>query len=90
MFVSFPKRFTPAVFKNKYRHEVIKTCSIEAPVLWETTVPARFSKIRGKTSTVEFDFSKAVGKNSGAVHEHKHGTFSECFLENFTKVFRTV
>ena len=33
---------------------------------------------------------RAVGKNSGAVHEHKHGTFSECFLENFTKVFRTV
>ena len=67
---SFPKTFTPAIFKSKYMHEVIKTLNIEAPavkVLWEITVPARFVKIRGRSSIVEFDSSKVVGQKSGAV-----------------------
>ena len=48
IFGSFPKIFTPDIFKAKYRNEVIKTLNIEAPalkVLWETTVSGRFVKI---------------------------------------------
>ena len=70
IFGCFPKRFAPAVFKGKYRREVIKTLNIEAPALkvfCEIIVSARFWKIRGKTSIVEFDFSKVAGKKSGAV-----------------------
>ena len=91
IFDSFWKSFTPAIFKSKYRNEVMKTLNIETPalkVLWETAVPVRFVKLRGKASIVEIDFSKVAVQKSGAVD--KHGTFFESFLENFKKVFRIV
>ena len=85
IFGSFSKSFTPAVFKSKYRKEVAKTLNIEAlalKVLWETTAPARFVKIRGKTSIVEFDFSKVVGQKSGAVIN------IELFLKVFLRILK--
>ena len=85
IFGSFPKSFTPAVFKSKYWHEVIKTLNTEAPalkVLSETTVPVRFVKIRRKISIVEIDFSKAAGQKSGAVIK------MELFLQVFFGIFK--
>ena len=85
IFGSFPKSFTPAVFKSKYWHEVIKTLNIEAPalkVLSETTVSVRFIKIRRKISIVEIDFSKVARQKSGAVIK------MELFLKVFLRIFK--
>ena len=85
IFCSFPKSFTPAVFKSKYWHEVIKTLNIEAPalkVLSGKTVPVRFVKIRRKISIVEIDFSKVAGQKSGAVIK------MELFLQVFFGIFK--
>ena len=85
IFCSFPKSFTPAVFKIKYWHEVIKPLNVEAPalkVLSEKTVPVRFVKIRRKISIVEIDFSKVAGQKSGAVIK------MELFLKVFLRIFK--
>ena len=62
IYSSLAQSFRTAVLKNKYGHEVIKTLNIEATapkVLWNSTL-ARFVKLQGKTSIVEFNFIKVV------------------------------
>ena len=56
--------------------------------MWEITALARFVKVGGKTSIVEFIFSEVVNQKSEAVTNS--GMFAECFLGNFTKLFKTV
>ena len=56
--------------------------------MWEITALARLVRIGGKTSIVEFIFSKVVNQKSEAITNN--GMFAECFLGNFTKLFKTV
>ena len=71
--------FIRVVFKTKYGWKVVKT-----KVLWEITTLARFVKIGGKTSIVEFIFSKVVNQKSEAV------TNMERFLNVFLGILQKI
>ena len=87
IFGSFPKIFTPDVFKSKYRNEVIKTLNIEAPtlkVLWENC----FRKIcKNSRKNIHYRVRFQQSCKSKIWSCNKHGTFSESFLENLKKFF---
>ena len=60
-FSSFPKSLTIVVFKNEYGHKVMKILNIEAIVLrYYDKYCYSIGKLRGKSSTVEFNFIKFV------------------------------
>ena len=63
------RSFTTAVFKSKCAHEIVKTLNIKATAVryCGENYSVKICKIRGKTSIVEFNFSKIVGHKSEAV-----------------------
>ena len=88
IFDSFLKSFKRAVFKTKYGEmSYSQHRSNRSKILWEITALARFVKLGGKTSIVEFNFSKVASQKSEAVTNMER--FLNVFLgilQNFLKL----